>query len=1768
MRFTIAVVVSFGLAILSLSQAQSAGFALATEGKLFLSACAETKVTDAPPGTGPDRIRPTKDGVESPFLDIPFALHVPFEVRHEGGPVRVMWRVTVKWEDAPAEWGESPYLMSSHLGLYRADGRQITPGSVQRGKSALTWEPNAPLPTCTSILQHLDGSMGVFDYRISSERDAHKPSMADAGSLLLNPAEPGTHALWLAMRTYNFWLKEPKREVVRGTFYADVLVARGEATPSEKEVAYLFGQGPRPAEMAEDKFYWAATMELPFKLRRNGWEFDHVEMIPRAQHVERLVTKKYVARNDYIFLYDGTSPVVKANTVDIHFVETVLTDPHPNGGGSRDDASGYRTVHADEFNWFISLPPKIPDHGFAIITASGERLSGFRQKPGWEPPKPIASYRWDIAPTVLPPEVKKSHEPRSSYVSMMFEPTSDRYGNAPDSPGFAKQRAEFLEKHGNDAAEWFLPSRYSDLTGMRPKKGDPAFNYVLFAGERPDVRDVGAFPLVAREVGPWILVGFYKRLNEVEGRVGGSSVTPGERTIVSDADDYWAWFAEFSMVLAREKPEADKAVAKAALETEPLQNLLATQSKLKAALGGEGLPPAGIMEQIGGWLDNTILKLNIGTIPLVNSEPGSVNTPVAVAQAQQTRTLNKMGETTEAIRKCRERIKDCSDDARAAYQVIMDKLQQGNEKYGGPAHGELYVYRQKYRKIFERIAFDIALASKDPYLLKQALDEAALEARSEQSRVLEAQYQMSLGNPVAALFALRSAVRVDPKSTMAAQMLQNLECVFLKVAIEKSEGAIKEARAAFYGYLMERGFSDHALRTAGNWPFARAMAWTEYSLDKYSEVPWAIFTTGLYGSMSAFTGKLEAQETLLATNENRLVTAYIGLQSILRLRGKGYTFDQIKAMRSSDILTALPLKKLNGDYYSDQEAAWHRTGIQIAMTELPDVQALIEPLPPSWVDGQSLQPGEQLGLELGLQKQYWRSQDVGDTWLEWMGDATSMYNLFLMLPSAKAGTSGRGMAVLWGESELETIRALEKSGQVITGTEFVANTVGLTQFLGAAGATETGQTILGYLKSIGRYEDKLAWYNKVIWTTGKLTGMLAINFTTTISTEKLFGHKAAMLMQAALMFGSDPDTLIKLLDAQNIPRQQVAELITKHYLPATQVHIKRLEQIKTRSLLLDQLFEQVKKGQKITAQDELFLEKYFAKDWRQLIPNGQASHDASIAAAAAAEGASNGVNNGASGAVAALTPALEAEAASVLSASEEARRLAEVLTNTPRLPRALPPPLEPPSIPRHLPRERFETRRGPTPTYTTNKNYPQPPVAQEMSESAVAEALLMSRKYDQAQAKFDQIIERVRKGELTEADELPIEWLHKKRCLAYELQTATRKLPRGPSGLTTALNQAEVEEVLNNPQLWERPAGIEQGAYSLVHDVKGKDHLLVKEVPDKLPVFNKDGTPQIDPATNLQVMKPIAVLQDVQNTMIHNELARALGFEVPAMEVKLFYNAKGEVTKAVYVMRKVKGRLLSELSAAEIFLYKEELSRHRALAVLINDYDRHIKNYIVTEEGHLVPIDAGVADVMGSRSLAEGVADPVIMEGAWGRDHWFSRFFKNEICGDLKELEPEIDLFSPGETFHRKGLVAEESLSYRAALPTIQDIEKMVTDEEKFRKLISDTYEHHFNNEQVIQSRVDSVKAAKEAGGHKVDLKEIREGVLMELAVELKEMVDATVSAATIRNQRLNAVMKGLDQRHVIPRRVNQASVPVPQVTRQRRMTAFRWVEPQYRMAA
>ena len=1694
------------------------------------------------------RFRPTKDGVEEPFYDVPWAVHIPIEVPFEGGGARITWQARVSWENAPQEWPQqSANLVKVGGGIYRLDGKRLDQNAIRRGSSAFKWEQDAPLPTY------------IWDATYSSafggEKDKHKPMAGlEDDAIVIEPVLPGWYTMWFAFDASTFWPeKEPKREFLAGTIHFDCMVSRGVEEPTSAEKEYLFGRGKRPDKMQDDKFYVVKTIDVPFKLRRDSWEFDHGE-VHMIDDDRKKLAKKRVRYGDNspsrrIYSNYAVSEKVSGKGIELNLTEKIQASPRGEitEAETPDNDSAFDTVYIWDEKWKASFPPSLADNSFGSVQFSGGREGHYQQK-GLGTSASGSYPRWDPSgPWVVKPPYYQSNE----WIKTV------RYPLAKDAQSWEKKaKDDLVNNYGKDALEWFTPDYFEDYEGAGVKKSEAPAQYVIRShGPRvPDAAplELGSYPLVAFHVGPWEICGFYRRLSEIENRTVPNKEGGGDTTIVSDEDKFWEWYVELVKVLEEQLPIATEAEVHGIQEGTPLQSLIKSRNHLLLSLQGDNEPVTHGLGQIWNakdkaweWLDNTLPQLDLGTMP-GGSEPGSVNTPVKASPEMAQRIQKKVGELTKEISEHRKNISQDTDKARGAYQKINDKLEEGNKKFGGPEHGELYLWRQHYQKILEQLPIRIALASNDPEILKRALDEASKQGASAETCVLEAELYKAGGDAISSLDALRRAVRLDKDHMIAQQMLADLECSFLQCAIEKSQGAIAQARHYFYGYLAERGFSDRDVLASATKP----LDWMSTRIGIYSEEAWAMFTTGLFGSFSAFYGKPAAEADMLATKEREMTTAFIGLHTMRLLRKKGVTFDEMRKLTSSEVRDKLGMRARDGQPLSDADAANIRVAIREAMM-LPDVQGLIK--------------GDSNLLREGIKEGYWDPKDVNNTWIEYFGDLTSAYNLFtLLLPGAKVGTEGRTMnPLVWTQAEAKMVGELQALGQITSGTEALASAVGLSRKLNALGASAGGKKVVAFLRGLDRYQSSLGAFDKAVWTTGKITGALTFGYATVSATEKLAGHKAAMLVAAALMFTSDTDLLVKLLEGRNIAPNAIARVIISDYLPATQVHIKRLAATEKTAGELRGLFERVKQGNRLVRADHEFLNKYFGSDWRRMIPGPSPSENATIALLAAGEGAVHEVQNGAIKVIEKLQPELKAEAEAAQQTLQEEQKVTDALSeaktdpNPPSVEQPNTPVRGPPVVDRPLtskfgaPIEGVEPppppapRRLPAPPSTPEYppsgqrvlpvearaapelgNYIINPPLRENSETAQAMQSLNNGQYAVAERKFIEIQELIRQGVLTEADEMTMERLHQFRMVANELQGVTRTTvaPGSRSPINDAIPEAIVDEVLGNPGSLKQIKD-SSGAMSEVFNVEGHPELFVKRV--------RRNFERMDTKTNQMQAVEIDVLQDVENNLVHEQLARAIGFDVPAMEVRIIYDADGHALEAYYVMRKVQGRTLLDLKAGEIYLYRDELARHRALSVLIGDYDRKLDNYLITDDGRFVPIDAGVADVTGERLVHECEKNkiayhpdlPFTIDGCWGRDHWYAK--------SIAEA-PGEEILTFKKTNFRKFLTAEESMTFQGAEPGVKAIEDLFVNGKsaaQAEELLTSAYSKIYVPK--------GIKRLAELRGVNLADPAVRAALEREVALNLREQIHAAVEKVTnnlkARAPHIRDSMKGLNKRNAIP---------------------------------
>ncbi|MBI5687297.1 MAG: hypothetical protein HZC54_19665 [Verrucomicrobia bacterium] len=1611
-----------------------AGATAAEKPKPFLSLCVEQKV---PPPENADVYvqRPATTRVESPFHDVPFAVHVPVEVPFDGGQARITLRVAVHWENPPAEWNDRERergILNGRFGIYRLDGKplvadsasfeivviapkEITRGQEQRRPSLekMVWFGEGPVPTMTFPLR-TGGARVVIDHEPDGR---HAPMPPDPNlrtrpfSFVLSPAQAGWHVFWFAME--EAWpRREPALENIKLRLHVDSVVSRGESYVSQPELDYLFGRGRKPKGMLDDSMFRASTTEIPVVLRRDGWVFDRAEVRVADPQIER--RRSEINGSDY--------DIEQQANIAGRDVALRLKMTEWRGQPSE------QTVTA-EYDWKISLPERVPDNGFAAVTAGGgvrrqlnKQASLFRNRePGREPWEKYY-FDFDLVPLsrLFNPALKREEE------TAKFTFLAAKTGDKLDADGANNDRKEFVRNYGDAARDWF-PTDFRENRSNGPRANEPPFRYIFrgnmqetVVGERHRVAtDAGPYPLLVLKAGPWHVFGHYRRLKDVEGRAVAGRPDPGNVTVVNERDPFWEWYPGYSRSVRAHKHKLDAIKAEAGLISQNLERWLRSSKILLSQLTDTENPPS---------------------------------------DAITARLVQHQRELSGKIRSSRERLQALTTEGAAAGAQIVAEIDKVLARFG-PRHPELLLWQREHREETEKLPLMLALASQDVQTMRKAAADAEAQGLTARARLLQAQVLRLTGDPVGALESLRSAANVEPDDSEIKETLKTAECAFLDNAIRKSHGAIRDARDAFYGYLMERGFAPFHVKPKDSRGWLSVL--DDPRVQRATETAWAFFTTGVAGSLSAIYGKPAAQERLLDATQTRLTAAYLGLQTMLRLRDKGHSFAEIQRMNSDQLRSWLPMRDLFGKPFSDQQLHELGTAVRTAL-ELPDVNALVR--------------GDAIGLRIGLEKAYWNARDVGDTWIEWLGDATSMWNLINLLPLAKAGAVPN--VIFWGHSELELTAAAQKAGTIISGTEFVGRSIGLESVLGKIGGTDAGKWWLAELQRSKDYQQTLGGAAQVGWTVGKAVAMMGTLTYGVHFVDQVGGHRAALALQFLLLFGGDFELMEKCLRAGKVPVAQAERVVTANVLPALARQSGEVQKVAASTTEVRAILDKLKRGKTIKPAESDILKAKLGKDWRKRTPTGQASHDANNAVAAAAESAEQGTDNGALQAAEALAQDVQEELGAVNAAAENARKVAENLKKAARANPPQPPaPQFVPQPPRRLSRIPFPVKRG----AHEAGSYPLPPSPQPGSLCAKAEAALHEGNFARAQTLYEDAYTKVARGVAKEADEMPLEFIQLKINLAAEAKTARRAAPGGARpAFCERITETQAQTILAVRSKWTPWPKERMGAVGVIHDVPGYPEYLVKVVEPNDKIVN--------------------LVSDVENELVSNHLARALGFDVPGMAVHLDRDAAGNVVRACYFMRRIEGRPMHHLGAGEVFLYRKELSRHRALSLMTGDYDRKLDNYFVSHDGRLLPIDAGMADVRGSRARAYGLRpdEPYIMEGAAGRDHWYSRYYKDVYAHGPNA--PYIELWSPSEMLARKNIVAEEALTFKAAKPMLDKIEKLMADKPGLRKLLKEAYE---------KIHPDPAEVAK--------------------------AVQETVENLERRASRLDQVMQGLKQRNLAP---------------------------------
>ncbi|MBL9199062.1 MAG: hypothetical protein JNL39_01095 [Opitutaceae bacterium] len=1589
-------------------------------------------------------VYPTKNKTEAPFYDLPFAVNIPFEVPFDGGAVRVFFDVNIVW-DEPEQAAQvtnpgrplQPWLQPGsrnwnfhQQGIYRMDGAPIAAGSVVweesggSGAPPLLWQADAPFPLMLSGALPTAASNGDRPTRLdvsslvstpkprrpfTDRNNEHDGFMLDR-PIVLRPAAPGWYALWFTLNPeISWWPPEQLRsdDTLRARLIVHYMVARRERLNgtggyfTRPDLAWLWEGATAPATRAIDpNLVRAHTVEIPLVLRRDGWVFDRAE-IKRANPANDYLEKKLNA-GDY------ANAVVKASAQPSSRGMTATYTSSIFERRDRSAAFPPTPSRTATMTWDITFPAEIMDGGAALIEARG----GLTKTGGdvlFQNRSP-ASFHEDFLPQwIFPPTKDPAGVGSLLEVVRNYDPSA---------------KAEFLSTWGArlgdpDGAKFWHLAKGGELPGpgqstrftLIARPISPSFVNAHNRAWLPMLyKDLGPQPLFTLDAGPWRIEAHYRRKKDPARLVTGAPVA-GPATITNEKDEFWEWFPNYSQLLREKLGEVGKLETEIAIERELWQQERRTARVLLAAYQTAQNP--------GSWSDWF----------------ASSHTKAEFSEAMIARLGRAAGKANAAAFAHLTGIRDRIARIRQAHEAILAEIDRVFLRFID-RHPELTLYKRHQRALLEASDFKNALGTGDPGLFQAAMARANLQPDSLQPAALVAMAQLQIenGDTMGAIQALRSAVRQDPENEDARRRLRDIECTLIKVALDKSQGAIAQARRHFYGYLEERGFGerDHAtpVRTVmvrsplvdhlhgvdnGQWVAdVRAPGLARYD----SESAWAVFTTGVTGAVSGLLGRADQEARALDATERDMTVAFLGAHTILRLRMRGHTLEEIKSLTTSQIQEEITRGAANAPAMKRERAQELGLAIHQAFL-LPELAALMSE------DAQALRKG--------LASSYWNERDVGNTWAEWVGDLTSPKNLVMMLmPMSIGSVGGQGAGIAyWTRAEAAFVQGATRTGYADTGTMVVARMLQMDRALGAIGGTQSGAKLIKLLERSQQYQESLGLFGQAGWTLGKMVSVMALQGLMVYEAEQLGGPRAALLVEALLLFGGDTDLLVKFLDGARISRQ-TARLALDRFVQTSEHQQAELRRIQLRMVELQHQLEQRMQGKQsppfrrtpppeitppptpppqiaprpplktppvkgatpkgpVTPPAPIGAANLEPPGPR--IPNGQPGNDSRILLEAAEDGLEQGSDNGAIAASKKIEADILKEAEELAAKQEQARRLAAKLANAPP---SGPLPDRPPGTGRFLPNAEGGQRLPPQPSHL-NETW------------LAAERALFGGDYAEAERLYAQMLVEFARdahaGKPLGPSALPPVMI--KHRLEQARQLMTRPPPQvdraATAGIMRAIPDSEVDAILAMP----RGDGPPPGAAGSIAPTEG-NQFIIKEV-----LLGGKLTPG-----------PKELERMIQGEVIAAELNAILGQATPGTNVKAKWiigaDGRPEMQSASLIYRYVPGDRVDLIEPADLFHLRDQLAEHRVLATLLGDYDRKPDNYKIFN-GVVYALDGGQADIMALRAMEWGPnTHPATIGGIAGNDHWY-------VTAYMRLDDPEL------AATYQKILLSELSLTYQAA---------------------------------------------------------------------------------------------------------------------------------------
>lgn len=272
-----------------------------------------------------------------------------------------------------------------------------------------------------------------------------------------------------------------------------------------------------------------------------------------------------------------------------------------------------------------------------------------------------------------------------------------------------------------------------------------------------------------------------------------------------------------------------------------------------------------------------------------------------------------------------------------------------------------------------------------------------------------------------ALYAARLGMHEYPDAPAFAEFNRSLETSYLRMISSKAAG---------------EGAGIHK-------------AWTDYYSTVSESYIKQFFFGGLTRTLEWYAGRADALEQLHAVQTDRAVMEHNGLEIMSRLRDRGMTFDQIRALDSQELGQKMTELFNLTNPITDEAAKGMALAVRAAFAN-DDVQRLLKP------------NKEQFDVDMG--RSYYGIEEFDQGFLEYAVDAINVKNAVLfmgpsaVLPAKSAGMLSRVASKLGAPEKVGRLLSTELEGGVAVREWLLARPT-LQQAAQYLGTTRAGQAM-------------------------------------------------------------------------------------------------------------------------------------------------------------------------------------------------------------------------------------------------------------------------------------------------------------------------------------------------------------------------------------------------------------------------------------------------------------------------------------------------------------------------------------------------------------------------------------------------------------------------------------------------------------------------------------------------------------------------------------